>query len=143
MDGFKKLDISAHSNKPSIFSKIKRYIKLPKRGKSRKIILVIIVLLVLLGIGIGIPAVGVLASAQKTNAQAKLAIDALKKQNITLATEELKKTRVALTDTQNSYKGLLWYKLVPVIRLYISDGEHIINATFHGQIGRASCRERV
>ncbi|HKC14612.1 MAG TPA: DUF4012 domain-containing protein [Patescibacteria group bacterium] len=132
MDGFQKLDISAPSNKPSIFSKIKRYIKLPKGGKSRKIILVIIVLLVLLGIGIGIPAVGVLASAQKTNAQAKLAIDALKKQNITLATEELKKTRVALTDTQNSYKGLLWYKLVPVIGLYISDGEHIINASFHG-----------
>jgi len=132
MDGFQKLDISAPSDKPSIFTKLKRFIKLPRGGRSRKILLVVVVLLVLLGIGVGISGIAVLASAKKTNAQAKLAVDALKKQNITLAGEELKKTRVALSDTQNIYKGLLLYKLVPIIGGYIDDGDHLIKAAFHG-----------
>lgn len=132
MDGFQKIDVSVSSDKPSIFSKFKKLFKLPKGGKSRKIAIVIIVLLVLLGIGVGIPAVAVLASAKKTNAQAKLTIDALKKQNIALAGDELKKTRASLIDTQNVYRPLLIYKFVPILGNYIDDGDHLIKAAFHG-----------
>lgn len=136
MDGFQKLDISSSSDKPSILSRLKKFIPgLPKGGKSRKITLIVAVVLVLLGIGIGIPAIAVFASAQKTSAQAKLALDALKKQNITLAQEELKKTRIALQDTQNMYKGLLIYKLVPIVGGYIDDGDHLIKAAFYGLDG--------
>ncbi len=133
MDGFQKLDIGTSSTKPSILSKLKKFTPhLPKGGRSRKIALIVLVVLVLLGIGIGIPGVAVLASAKKTNTQAKLALDALKKQNISLASEELKKTRDALQDTQNAYKGLLIYKLVPILGNYIGDGDHLIKAAFHG-----------
>lgn len=132
MDGFQKLDISSPSDKPSIFSKLKSFIKLPKGGRSKKIILIAIILLVLLVIGVAIPGIAVLASAKKTNIQAKLAVDALKKQNIELASQELKKTRTALVDTQNAYKGLLIYKLVPILGGYINDGDHLIKAAFHG-----------
>lgn len=134
MDGFQKIDV-VDSSKPSIFSKFsnfRSYLRLPRGGKSRKIAIVAIVLLVLLGIGVGIPGIGVLASAKKTNAQAKLALDALKKQDISKASDELKKTREALQDTQNAYSGLLIYKFVPILGNYISDGDHLIKAAFHG-----------
>lgn len=134
MDGFQKIDVTA-SDKPSIFSKfskLRQYLKLPKGGRSRKIAIIAIVLLVLLGIGVGIPGIAVLASAKKTNAQAKLAVDALRKQNIALASEELKKTRESLTQTQIAYKGLLIYKLIPILGNYIDDGDHLISAAFKG-----------
>lgn len=130
MDGFQKLDVGS-SSKPSIFSKFK--FKFPKTGgKTKKIILAVLVILILLGIGVGIPGISVFASARKTNSDAKLAIDALKKQNIALAGDYLKKTRADLTDTQNAYKGLLIYKYVPILGGYISDGDHLIKAAFHG-----------
>lgn len=133
MDGFQKLDASP--SKPSILTKLKSLLHLsfPKTGgKTKKILLIVVVLLILLGIGVGIPGIAVFASARKTNTQAKLAIDALKKQNVALAADELKKTRTALTDTQNAYKGLLIYRFVPIIGSYISDGDHLIKAGFHG-----------
>lgn len=133
MDGFQKLDASP--SKPSILTKLKSLLHLsfPKTGgRTKKILLVVVVLLILLGIGVGIPGIAVLASARKTNTEAKLAIDALKKQNVALAGDELKKTRTALTDTQNAYKGLLIYRFVPIIGSYISDGDHLIKAGFHG-----------
>lgn len=135
MDGFQNL--ATDSPKPSILERIKSFfktsnIKSGNRGKATKIIGIIFVLLVILGIAVAIPTFPVVASAKKTNDQAKHALDALKKQNIQLAQAELKKTRENLVETQNNFKTLLNYKYVPIVGGYIDDGDHLLKAAFHG-----------
>lgn len=135
MDGFQNLAIDP--SRPSIFRRVKDFfktstIKSPKRGKVAKTTSVILVLLLILSVVIAIPTFPVIASAKKTEGQAKKAFDALKKQNITLAVEELKKTREDLIETQNSFKILLVFKYVPIVGGYINDGDHAIKAAFHG-----------
>jgi len=135
MDGFQNL--ATDPSKPSILGKIKSFfktsnIKSPGKGKSTKIVTVILVFLILLSIAVAIPALPFIASAKKTEFQAKKALDALKKQNIQLAQTELKKTRESLTDTQKAFGGLAIYKIVPILGNYIDDGDHLVKAAFHG-----------
>lgn len=135
MDGFQNL--ATDSSKPSILGKIKslfktKNIKTPGKGKSTKITLVVLVFLILLAVAVTIPALPFIASAQKTEFQAKKALDALKKQNISLAQTEFKKTREDLIDTQKAFGGLVVYKIIPVLGTYIDDGDHLIKAAFHG-----------
>jgi len=135
MDGFQNL--ASDPSKPSILRRIKSFfktknIKAPGGGKSAKIITIVLVSLILLSIAVTIPALPFIASAQKTEFQAKKALDALKKQNIALAQTELKKTRESLTDTQKAFGGLAVYKIVPILGTYIDDGDHLIKAAFHG-----------
>lgn len=139
MDGFQNL--ADASSKPSIFSRIKSSFgiksffkkgSLKSGGRSKKTVTAVIVVLVILIVAIIIPALPVIASAKITSNQAKKALDALKKQNIALAAQELKNTRESLSQTQTLYKALLIYKLVPVLGNYVDDGDHLIKAAFHG-----------
>ncbi len=135
MDGFQNLAVDP--SKPSIISRLKglfrkNNLSSPKKTRTRKIIATVVVVLVILSIVIIIPALPALASAKNTSHQAKEALSALKKQNIALAAEELKKTRKSLAQTQTLYKALLIYKLIPVVGNYVDDGDHLIKAAFHG-----------
>lgn len=118
---------------PSLISKVKRIFGKPniKGKKARILVAVLIVLAIIAGI-FSLPAIAVFASAQKTQIQAKAALDALKKQNISLAASELKKTRVDLLETQSKYKLLLPLKYFPIVGSYVSDGDHLIKAAFQG-----------
>lgn len=134
MDGFQNLAVSS---KPSIFTRLKglfRKVSLrPKSsGKRGKLLTGVLVALIILAVAIVIPALPALASAKNTSSQAKKALDALKKQNVSLAAQELKKTRESLSQTQTLYKALLIYKLVPIVGNYVDDGDHLIKAAFHG-----------
>ena len=139
MDGFQNL--ATDSAKPSIFGRITNIFKKkssgssiqpPNKSRVRKIFLVIVVVIILLGIGIGIPAIPVIANARKTYNDAKMALDDMKKQNVAKAAEDLKQTRQDLTATQKAYGILTIYEVIPLLGGYISDGDHLIKAAFHG-----------
>lgn len=135
MDGFQNLAVNP--SKPSIFSKLTglfktKVFKTSGGGKTKKITIAVIAVLVILAVAIIIPALPAIASAKNTSNQAKKALSALKKQNIALAAQELKKTRESLSQTQTLYKALVIYKLVPVVGNYVDDGDHLIKAAFHG-----------
>ncbi len=132
MDEIPNLGGSSVANQSPIL-KIKNFFRIPNlRGRNSRIVAVVIGLLVLILLVFSLPAISVIASAKKTESQAKLAYDALKKQNIALAGEELKKTRVDLVETQNKYKLILPLKYFPIIGSYVSDGDHFIKAAFQG-----------
>src|SRR5438105_1573373 len=113
--------------KPSIAFKFKRIFRKPNlRSRNSKILFSLILVLIILGIAFTIPALAVYTSVKSTSFQAKKAIDALKKQNISLAQDELKKTREQLKETQGKYRLLSVYKFFPILGGYISDGDHAI-----------------
>lgn len=101
------------------------------KKKNKKILFILlapfIFLLILVVVTI-IPAQKTYSSAQKTYQQARLAWEAIKKQNITLADEELKKTKIALEDTQNNLKGLSYLQFIPIVAWYYNDADHLLKA---------------
>lgn len=103
------------------------------RGKNSIKILVIAVILILIsGATIILPAQKTLSSAKKTQKQAQVTLDALKKQNVELASTELEKTKQDLSETQKSLRALSYLKFVPLLSGYYNDAEHLINAGFSG-----------
>lgn len=103
------------------------------RGKRKFIILgVAIVFLLWLGLGVAMPAMGVYQSAKKTTDQAKKALDAAKKQNIILASEELKKTHEALIMTQGKLKPLSYLQFIPLLGSYYQDANHLVKGGLYG-----------
>lgn len=109
---------------------------MPKRKKKDlkkiKISLIVVGVFLLIAALIGIPAYATYKSGIKTYKQSQLAVDAMKKQNIELASQEIKKTQVALKDTQRNLNWLIPLKFVPVATWYYSDLEHMLKAGEHG-----------
>lgn len=104
-----------------------------KREKRKFIILgIVIVFLLWLGLGVAMPAIGVYGSAKKTAEQAKKAIDAAKKQNIVLASEELKKTHDDLVITQGKLKPLSYIQFIPLLGGYYQDANHMVKGGLYG-----------
>ncbi len=81
---------------------------------------------------ISIPAYATYQSGLKTYRQAMLIKNALKKQNVELASQEISKTQVSLKETQKNLGYLLPLKFVPIVGWYYSDAEHMLNAGEHG-----------
>ncbi len=78
------------------------------------------------------PLKNIYSSAQKTNTQARLTWDAIKKQNIELASTELVKTKKDLEETQKSLSAISFLRYVPIASWYYNDADHLIKAGFHG-----------
>ncbi len=103
------------------------------RGKNSLKILVIIVILILIsGFTIVLPAQKTLNSAKKTQRQAQVTLDALKKQNVELASSELDKTKQDLEETQKNLNALSYLKFIPLLSGYYNDADHLVNAGFDG-----------
>jgi len=134
MEGFNKIELGS----PSVFSETKDA-KILTRGRKRPIIfasLVVFILLIIISafsvFTIVLPAKVVYKDIQKTSLQAKITVDAIKKQNIALADIELKKTKKELTQTQKDLQNLSLLKFIPIASGYYADGQHLIKAGFYG-----------
>ncbi len=111
-----------------------------KAGKIIKSLLIIIVVLVLLVGGLGAFAyIKVGTPLKKLYAQGQLAAQtgrelsqAIKTQNIEEGKKKLGEMRSRLTDLKTTYQDILWLKTLPYLGLYVSDGEHGLNAAFAG-----------
>ena len=109
--------------------------KLKKLLRNRKFqvgLIILILFAVFIGLGIGVPAVKTYNSAKATYAQAKITQDAIKQQNVDLASSELAKTKTALEDTQKNLHTMFYLKFIPIASWYYNDADHLINAGFHG-----------
>lgn len=109
---------------------------MPKRKKKNlkklKISLIVVGVFVLIAALIGIPAYATYKSGIKTYRQSQLAVDAIKKQNIELASQEIKKTQTSLKETQRNFGWLVSLKFVPVLSWYYNDADHMLKAGEHG-----------
>ncbi len=133
MEGFNKIDLDSPVN--NIETKTNSMNKLKKR-KNLRTVLVLLIALAAVGILSSFPivksALVVVGGIQKTADQVKITVDAVKKQDIELASSELDKTKKELTQVQKDLKRLSILKFVPFINLYYNDADHLIKAGFYG-----------
>ena len=129
MEGFENLGLSTNSA-DSKLAKLKRLLSGNK--KTRIILIAVLVLLIVSIFTIILPAQKTYSSVKKTTAQAKAAIDALKKQNVALAQAELKKTREYLKETQKDLNSIVVLNFIPIANNYYGDAKHLVKAGFHG-----------
>lgn len=128
MEGLQKIDLdqpsTSYQNQQS-----------ENQGFSRKRLLIlffIIGFLIIFAFAVILPARKVYSSSLRTYNQAAIAWDALKKQNIELASSELEKTRKELAQTQKDLGSLSYLRFIPILSWYYNDADHIIKAGFHG-----------
>lgn len=148
MEGFEKIDLSS-SPKPSkikINDKVRdaqspspSYSRKPKAGlrffsgKNSLITLGVVIFLILFStFAVVLPARKVVKSAKATEAQARLMADALKTQNIELASQELTKTKEALAVTQKDLDAMGYLGFIPIANFYYGDAKHILKAGSEG-----------
>lgn len=135
MDDLKKIDLVA-PEKEEKSNLVKESLKRGSKGKiSKKVIisLFVVALFVVISVfSIVLPAQKALKSTKATMAQAQKALDAVKKQNIGLAEEELNKTQTDLKQAQKDFNSLSFLKYIPIARGYYNDGEHLIKAAGYG-----------
>ncbi|MBI4089363.1 MAG: DUF4012 domain-containing protein [Candidatus Levybacteria bacterium] len=132
MEGFKKIDLDTHTlqNKPQTM-----LVSRKKRTLSKKLFTtfaIVVGILIFFGLILIGPAQKTYSDAKKTFAQVKVTVDALKKQNIALASSELNKTKDSLVQTQKSLDSMGYLKFVPIANLYYGDAQHLTKAGFYG-----------
>lgn len=145
MDGLKKIDFNlekqakiSENTSPTLNLQpqmSKRKVNLKKVLRSRKslTVLVILALLFLFSIfGIYLPAVKVYKAAKITYNEALTAKWALTTQNMTLASDELAKTKADLQITQNDLNSMGYLKFIPIANWYYNDAYHGLQAGEHG-----------
>ena len=104
----------------------------------KKIVIALSVILfffVVLIVAVILPAQRTYASAKKTYAQMQVTINAIKKQDIALASIELNKTRADLTETQNNLNSMSYLRFIPIANGYYSDASHLMKAGFYSLDG--------
>ena len=146
MDGLQKIDFNLEkdTSKPNFksTSEVKNNINMRKKGinfrslsKNRKfrIAFVIIVILFIFSIfAIYLPAVKAYKSAKITYADAQAVSWAMKTQNVTLASDELAKTKLDLAQTQKDVNAMWYLRLIPIANFYYNDAYHALQAGEHG-----------
>lgn len=128
MEEFKKIDLdsSAENSNKKLTANGK---KLPKKFI---VILVAFVVFIAFVVLISFPARKVYVQAIKTQNQAKIALDALKKQDVETGSKELVKIKEELIQTQKDFGAFSFIKFIPFINSYYNDAEHLIKAGFYG-----------
>ncbi len=147
MGEFTKIELSssdsntssgANSSNPSndMISPLRRNKKVSSNRRFPKkvasIAAVVLAIVVLLGLGLYFPLQKTYSSAQKTYKQAQVAWTALKQQNVELADQELKKTKVNLLETQKNLNSLAFMRFIPIASWYYNDADHLTKAGLHG-----------
>ncbi len=134
MPGFEKIDLDLKTapmaDLPDMGRKTKRSSFFKRNLK--KISIGLAVFIVIFVVGFVVPVLAVVSSAKKTYAQVKLLSAAMKQQDITVASVELKKTQVALNDTASKMKFLSYLHFVPLANFYYDDANHLMNAGIEG-----------
>jgi len=136
--GFQKIDVSKipaqepkkESDGQTHMKKRKR-LSLFKSKKSRIIGAILLVLLIVVSY-IGFNTFIFLKDAEKTYAQAQVAYDAVKAQNIELAKQELVKTKQSITILQKDLAPIAFVGYIPFAGGYYNDVKNLVNASEHG-----------
>jgi hypothetical protein len=132
MDGLNKIDFKLEKTN---FASPKGKIDFKKLLKNRRVQVVLGILVVLLlfsVFGIYLPATRVYNSAKVVYADAQGASWAIKQQNVTLASDQLVKTKTDLAQTQKDLYAMGYLKFVPIANWYYNDADHLLNAGTHG-----------
>lgn len=143
MEGFEKINLEQPASlskdvpKPSVSAMSSRRSSSKWRSgfKNHKKIAIALFLLVVLIFLVVLPVVKTYASAKKTYAQMQVTINAIKVQDIALASTELDKTRADLTETQNNLNLLSYLRFIPIANGYYSDASHLTKAGFYALDG--------
>lgn len=105
-------------------------------GKFGKFFVAFLIFIALIGVTsvftIVLPAKKTYESAMVTRDQARKAYDAIKVQNIELASQELEKTQKSLKETQEDLQAMSYLRFIPIASWYYNDADHLIKAGFHG-----------
>lgn len=131
MDDIQRIDLGT-SDSPSILSKIKNKLRVPKVPGGKKAWFIAGVILVIFSIIIAIPAQAAIGSAMKTSSQAKIVLDAVKQQDVELADAELVKLNESLKQTEKDLSGLFILNFIPILNNYYGDAKHLVKAGYQG-----------
>lgn len=132
MSGFQKIEVAPSVEQEAPQASASEDESASFLTKRKIAVLAVVALVVLSGAIIFVLAQRTYASARQSYHQAKLVLDAVKKQNIQLAKEELDKTEKELKTTQKNLRTLSFIGFVPLLSWYYSDAEHLLNASFRG-----------
>lgn len=137
MEGFEKISLEDSSDKAVATEQentmLSKKMKAPLNSKALLIAAVVIGVIILFSIfGIVLPATKVYRQAKITQAEAKLAYDGLKQENIQVASDELDKTKIELIKTQQDLAAMGYLRFVPIANLYYSDASHLLAAAGYG-----------
>lgn len=136
MDGFEKMSLDGPAqDAPSTQSRSMRVRKPFKLKFGRKTYIglgVAAVVLLFILFGIVVPGLAAYTQARKTYAVAKLAINAIKQENIEDASNQLNALRPELLKTQQQVKGMGYLAFVPLVNFYYNDALHLVNAGVYG-----------
>lgn len=101
-------------------------------GRKLKVVIVLVVLFLAVSTFLGVKVFAIYKNAQKTYSQAKLSYEAAKKQNVLKTFDELEKTKEDLESLKESVSSISFLKYIPLLGLYISDVESLVDASSHG-----------
>ncbi len=138
MPEIKKFDLGSEpvtamtDPKPSFSSSTMSNHKGFPKKKVTAAVIVLGLLFVIVFFGIILPAQRVYSSANKTHTQAQKAWAGLKTQNINAASDDLAKTKIALTQTQKDLDAMSYLRFVPLVNLYYNDADHLMKAGSNG-----------
>lgn len=136
MDGFEKMSLSGDApqnvpqDPPQSMSGKKRFRIGKKTYLSCGGICILIILFIVFGIVI--PGFVALKQAQKTYGVAKLAIAAVKQENVEEASVQLAALKPELLATQKDVQNMGYLRFVPLVNFYYGDAEHLVNAGVYG-----------
>lgn len=135
--GFEKIDLVSKADVvPSALREAslrrKKMFSFKKHKKLLTGIGIVIAVFVLVSIFVGVKTFAVVKQLKKTQAQAKIAYEAIKQQNIVQAKDELVKTQTEIKNLESSLGGLSFLKIVPVASWYVNDADHLVKAASYG-----------
>jgi hypothetical protein len=125
-------DFARNQSAPIIMPKRKKLgntsFKIKMNRKAYSILGAIVLVIILFAI----PAYATYQSGLKTYREAQLVGKAIKKQNIAVAADEIKKTQMYLDETKRNFHFLIPLKIVPIASWYYNDVDHLLNAADYG-----------
>jgi len=121
-------NINTQDSMPRKKSRFKKIVS----SKITRIITIVIILIGIFAVYTAIQAQRIYKSSQKVEAQARLAADALKKQNIELAKKELVATQKEIDALKKDFSSVGYLRFVPLVNGYFNDATHGLAAATHG-----------
>ncbi len=140
-EGFKKIELNSEvkkdrvireESKDNTMGRKKRRLSISLKSRKSKIILGVIVVLIGLAIYTTFTAVGVYNQARITETKARLAMDAIKQQNIEEFRKNLSDTQKEVKVLSSRVKGLAYIGFIPFLGSYYHDLDHLVKAADHG-----------
>ncbi len=134
--GFNKIDVSSTPVRKSTVANPQSQMKKKRitffKTRKQKIIGAIVLAVILLIAYIGVNTFIFLSDANKAYAQAKIAYDAIKQQNVVVAKEELVKTQKQLAVLQRDLVPIAFLGYIPFFGGYYNDVKNLVDASSHG-----------